>query len=42
MADNEGMNQASELTFTIKNTGDLAAGMIFILKKHQQVRSLKQ
>ena len=26
MADNEGMNQASELTFTIKNTGDLAAG----------------
>ena len=26
MTDNEGKNQASELTFTIKNTGDLAAG----------------
>ena len=26
MADNEGMNQASELTFTVQNTGDLAAG----------------
>ena len=26
MTDNEGMNQASELTFTVQNTGDLAAG----------------
>ena len=26
MTDNEGMNQSNELTFTIKNTGDLAAG----------------
>ena len=26
MTDNEGMNQAIELTFTVQNTGDLAAG----------------
>ena len=26
MTDNEGMNQASELIFTVKNTGNLAAG----------------